>query len=574
MVAGGLTFAVPGVMPEAMAANANLFVSAENSQFGNIMSGPQVVEVVVIDSDINQTDELVGEPDVTINGKQLRMAQATDGNWYGYFAEVEQAQLADSTNTSTAQTDTMGQGLDFGTFCASTVGLDTFGFDLSETNGVAVPSNFGANGTTTAVTTITTDCSAGPVTATQNGTNNVVREPKTIQTTTSLTGQIGFNATNYPRTNNGDQGQTTAYWPFIQLYDFTLGGNVVIAYNKAGGQQTTTLLFDEASNITLTLDRNVYPRSAEVHVEIADFWLNIDPTDEDSWTFDVANGGTYYAEFAEDGTDNAGTVANLASGGLDILENLNNSDAVLTINTAAQGQTAIIAYDDNGNSVLSGSDITFLESGVNTGIFTSYDEDDDSQIGITATAARGTSATINYDDSDYSIVTRASFATLEMQLNDDEWNSGESIDVVLVDADANKNSRSDEDLDNENPTVSLIPALVTGDPFTIDEAGDTTLEFFMTNGTGNNSLTQAAGLAAAAGTVNTVTAVANGNGTGTIATQNFSHRGLATLGDACDRSTCRTSDGATITPVDLLIDLETTMAELKKSINQLFCQPA
>jgi hypothetical protein len=29
MVAGGLTFAVPGVMPEAMAANANLFVSAK-----------------------------------------------------------------------------------------------------------------------------------------------------------------------------------------------------------------------------------------------------------------------------------------------------------------------------------------------------------------------------------------------------------------------------------------------------------------------------------------------------------------------------------------------------------------
>jgi hypothetical protein len=145
MIAGGLTFAVPGAMPEAMAANANLFVSAENSQFGNLMSGPQVVEVVIIDSDINQTDELVGEPDVTINGKQLRMAQATDGNWYGYFAEVEQAQLADSTNTAADRTDTMGQGLDFGTFCASTVGSDTFGFDLSETNGVAVPSNFGIN---------------------------------------------------------------------------------------------------------------------------------------------------------------------------------------------------------------------------------------------------------------------------------------------------------------------------------------------------------------------------------------------------------------------------------------------
>jgi len=32
MVAGGLTFAVPGIIPAAYAANANLFVSAENSR--------------------------------------------------------------------------------------------------------------------------------------------------------------------------------------------------------------------------------------------------------------------------------------------------------------------------------------------------------------------------------------------------------------------------------------------------------------------------------------------------------------------------------------------------------------
>jgi hypothetical protein len=57
-------------MPAAHAANANLFVSAENSQFDNYMSGPQVIEVVVIDSDINDTDQAKGEPDVTVNGKK------------------------------------------------------------------------------------------------------------------------------------------------------------------------------------------------------------------------------------------------------------------------------------------------------------------------------------------------------------------------------------------------------------------------------------------------------------------------------------------------------------------------
>jgi hypothetical protein len=36
------------------------------------MSGPQVIEVVVIDSDINDTDDSKGEPDVTVNGKDLK----------------------------------------------------------------------------------------------------------------------------------------------------------------------------------------------------------------------------------------------------------------------------------------------------------------------------------------------------------------------------------------------------------------------------------------------------------------------------------------------------------------------
>ena len=109
-----MTFAIPGVMPAAHAqSNANLFVSAENSQFDNYMSGPQVIEVVIIDSDIDELDEGKGEPDVTVNGKDLRMVQATDGNWYGYFADSLQASTADAAQD--AATD--GFGLDFGKFC-------------------------------------------------------------------------------------------------------------------------------------------------------------------------------------------------------------------------------------------------------------------------------------------------------------------------------------------------------------------------------------------------------------------------------------------------------------------------
>ena len=67
---------------EADASNSNLFVSAENPTFENRFAGSMVVEVIVNDPQIDDTGEGKGEPDVTINGKDLRMVQTTDGNWY------------------------------------------------------------------------------------------------------------------------------------------------------------------------------------------------------------------------------------------------------------------------------------------------------------------------------------------------------------------------------------------------------------------------------------------------------------------------------------------------------------
>ena len=125
MLAGGMTFAIPGVMPAAHAANANLFVSAENSQFDNYFAGPMVIEVVVIDTDISDTSEGEGEPDVTVQGKDLRMAQATDGNWYGYFADSDAALAADNTQASNS-----GFGLDFGTGCTAATASAAAGVTL------------------------------------------------------------------------------------------------------------------------------------------------------------------------------------------------------------------------------------------------------------------------------------------------------------------------------------------------------------------------------------------------------------------------------------------------------------
>src|SRR3989449_5607905 len=121
-------FAMPNALPQAHAAtNANLFVSAENSQFQNYFAGPQVIQVIVADPDINRLDQAYGEPTVNINGKKLRMAQSTDGNWYAYFADRNQAERASNT------APVPGKGLNFGLFCGTgTIGGVDFG---TETKG-------------------------------------------------------------------------------------------------------------------------------------------------------------------------------------------------------------------------------------------------------------------------------------------------------------------------------------------------------------------------------------------------------------------------------------------------------
>ena len=94
---------------------------------------------------------------------------------------------------------------------------------------------------------------------------------------------------------------------------------------------------------------------------------------------------------------------------------------------------------------------------------------------VTANAERGTSATLTWDDTGYSAVVGFDFASIEINPVDDEWNSGESIPVVLYDKDANQNSRFDEDLDLNNPDVDLVPSIQIGSPLTLESLGTATL---------------------------------------------------------------------------------------------------
>jgi hypothetical protein len=456
MLAGGMVIASPGMVPMAHAANANLFVSAENSQFDNYMSGPQVIEVVVIDSDINDTDQAKGEPDVTVNGKILRMVQGVDGNWYGYFADRKMAQIADSTTT------VAGEGLDFGQFCSATTGGLVVGVSVADTNGIAVPTlATGVNGSAIGAS-ITAACADGDHAKTPS---NVVREAKGPNTTIPAGGaanlEINSNTINTGAVAAGQIGIESNMWPFIQLYTLNPTGNVVVQYNKGGGVQSTTLTFDTVDNFaSASLDRAVYPQGSQVHATITDLWLNIDPTDEDSWTFGTTGTDadvsaiTAYQVFDENGSQQGDTATNTDADLTNTLDDLMCEDNCrLLTNADVQGKGFVITLADNddseiranlgssqnplnwetlGNQISANVPVTITEQGPNSGVFGTYDESDTSAIIITDNAKRGTSASITYNEDSYTILVGLSFGSVDIQPTDDEWNSGEEIPITIV----------------------------------------------------------------------------------------------------------------------------------------------
>src|SRR3990172_8038580 len=418
MIAGGMTFALPGAMPVAHAqANANLFVSVEESFSPDRFGGAMVVEVVVNDPDLKDTDETETEPDVTVNGKDLRMAQASDGNWYAYFADLTMALNADRLSVANHTS------LDFGEGCTAASANTAGGVTFTDTEGVFFPRDTNGGTSGAALGTCTGVGVPGTV---ANLLNNVVRENKTLTDAGTgpgvLTGQIGVTVKN---------------WPFIQLYSFTAGGDAKVVYNIGGGSpQTVTLEFDDALDDfgTLTSDRASYPKGADVHFTISDNWLNVDPTDEDSWTFgaNFTNSSTVYQAFDENGalagagiggstddiqpdlaTINAGDLGvllinpnpnNVAVDGIVTL--VDNNDQVLNDN-AGNASNAFVecvgcgVYVDGfgGNLGFNRAPVTVVETEASSGIFQNTDESDVANIRVADDAPRGTTATIDYNDS-------------------------------------------------------------------------------------------------------------------------------------------------------------------------------
>ena len=453
-----LVFVIP---PAFAASHANLFVSAENPLFSNHFAGSMVVEVVIRDPMISDTSEGKGEPNVSLNGKKLRMIQGSDGSWYAYFANKEKAQIADGIAFNNGAG--VGKGLDFGEFCGKDTSSSVLGASFSNTEGVAIPRS-GTTGATNGQSSFSSCTGTIPA---NSIINNVVRSPTSINTNSGIpVGQVGL---------------VPNAWPIIQLFSFD--NKVTIQYNKAGGAQKVDLQYNDIPNISLTIDRNGYPKSAEVIVLLNDAQLNQDPTDEDSWTFKVNSpSATFYQAFTESGTNSA----NGGPGLVNLIPHLSNlgfeDNGILSMNLGS-----VVELQTNNqqpvNSVTDGTStftniVTLVESQTNSGIFESFDSNNNSLIGIKSDAPRGQSGTIEYNSRKTSIVSGTFTASLS--LNDGKGpQPGKRTPITLSDNDQNINPQKQDDLDVFRST-NIIPSLKIGEPITLEKS--TNVRFYPSGG--------------------------------------------------------------------------------------------
>ncbi len=395
--------------------NLNLYVSAENLLFKNYFAGPMVIQVIIADPDINRLDQKYGEPLLNVNGMRLRMMQGTDGNWYGYFADRNQAIAA--ANTAIVS----GKGLNFGGFCgpkSQAVG----GFDFSQTMGFTIArgghnSINRTDGGPIAVSNLPA-CITSAGTLTTKQMEHVVRQNETLNTS-----PLGFAASQ----------DLVNIWPVIQLFDFSAFPTpVAVDYQKAGGDQIVNLIFDQIppNLIRVYAARPDFCRGCEVQGDLLDPQLNIDPTDVDSWTWGASptNNTLYYMAFDRNGKPDAdGTLAMQDLSG-NLTTFMFNHNGRVTEQAKPQG---VVVFKSQSNGIqtlfadsaghmrtqsISGlsAPITLREIEPNAGIFSDYDEGGIADLVIKDDAPRGKSFIVSYNDKSYSVVVKFHTATLKI----------------------------------------------------------------------------------------------------------------------------------------------------------------
>ena len=242
--------------------------------------------------------------------------------------------------------------------------------------------------------------------------------------------------------NNGGQiGVSDDDWPVIQVYGFKDDSPVDITHNA----ETVTLRYkaDLSDLASIRVDRADVPAGGQVHVAISDVQLNLNPTKDDVW-YMWANGTTTYGDFNPEATDwqdiFRGDTGRLAIDNLD----------PITIGYVA-GEGAMVEFEETGPS---------------TGVFVSYDTDEESRITVNGDARAGSTFTVDYAGNDAQVIVDDFDFTLELVRDGigSTWDSGEDLTVRLSAEGLNLNTLKDDDMTIADDD---LPVLILGDPITL-----------------------------------------------------------------------------------------------------------
>ena len=242
--------------------------------------------------------------------------------------------------------------------------------------------------------------------------------------------------------NNGGQiGVFDADWPVIQVYEFKDDSPVDITHNA----ETVTLRYeaDLSDLASIRVDRADVPAGGQVHVAISDVQLNLNPTKDDVW-YMWANGTTTYGDFNPEATD----WQDIFRGDTGRLS-IDNLDPI-TIGYVA-GEGAMVEFEETGPS---------------TGVFVSYDTDEESRITVNSDARAGSTFTVDYAGNDAQVIVDDFDFTLELVRDGigSTWDSGEDLTVRLSAEGLNLNTLKDDDMTIADDD---LPVLILGDPITL-----------------------------------------------------------------------------------------------------------
>jgi hypothetical protein len=473
MLAGGMVIAAPSMVPEAAAAG-QLFVSAENANFDNYFAGIQVVEVIVKDPNRIDTDENESEPTVKVDEHLLRMVQGADGYWYAY--------IADTTDVAAAVTAS-NVNIDFGDLAADSAAI-AGNFDSAATVYLNTETILG--GTPTVTTAIGTTVTAGQNSVTADW-PFIQTFDFTIETFEVKLEQAGADEIVVLTHDNDDidnfagveldrNAATNGAEVHLTITDQALNIDPttedVIVFNVDSGNegvsfkmtsdyhQVATVAINAAGSgyavtnvVTITAADGTPATATVTEVDTAGAVTELDLTTPGSGVLAAVTGGAVTSV-----TGTGLTVDTTLTSDYNAFSNGFDENGILLVNYDANSSgTPVLTNSITADDKTADDYLVFWESAENSGIFLNTDDDDNSNLNVSTDALRGTTATIDYNDSAQSFVVAHSFATIDMDAASvgDELNSGDEMTIVLYDQDLNLNTFKDEDLTVAGNTRSI-----------------------------------------------------------------------------------------------------------------------